>query len=135
MNARLHPAMQPFVQWFAPAANAQALQSFFVRFIRGGIVEAQFEAMAPDSIACVQQHIGAANGAKVDVMPLAAWREKCAAEARARLDAKWATPQAGDLTQEDLEAIDREMGIDKARNRYDSRRDEEAVAEEAKWWR
>lgn len=58
------------------AANKPILRAFMVRFVRGGIVEKQFECMSEDSTAAVIQHMGAANGAAVKVESLDAWRER-----------------------------------------------------------
>lgn len=102
------------------AANQPGpMRAFWVRYVRGGIVESQFEAMAEDSVACVIQHMGAANGAAVKVMPLEQWQARCEREAQARAQ--------DELTESDLEAIDAEMLRDKARNGYDSRRIEAAA--------
>jgi hypothetical protein len=56
------------------AANQPVMHAYMVRFIRGGIVEKQFEAMGVDGCTVAEQHAGMANGAKVDVMPLEKWR-------------------------------------------------------------
>ena len=99
------PAMQPFMSWFAPkpqAANTQHPRSYWVRHLRGNVVEAQFEALAFDSLACATDH-PAPEGCRVAVMPLAEWHDKCRLELEVR----------GELTREDLDAIDREFGIDR----------------------
>lgn len=61
---------------FAAATSLEGERKYWVRFIRGGIVERQFEFAASDSATACAENIAAANGAKVDVMPIAKWREK-----------------------------------------------------------
>jgi hypothetical protein len=67
------------------AANSSPLRAYWVRHLRGGIVEAQFEALSEDSLACATDHPGP-EGCKVDVMPLEEWRDRCRAQQRANLD-------------------------------------------------
>lgn len=59
-----------------PANDPAAMRRFWVRIIRGGIVEQQYEAVAVDSIAAATDAALLANGAKVDVMPMAMWAER-----------------------------------------------------------
>jgi hypothetical protein len=84
---------------FAQAANAQPMRAYWVRILRGTVVEQQFEALAADSLACATDH-SPPEGCRVLVIPLEEWREQQASK-------------AGDLTPEDLDAIDREFGIDR----------------------
>jgi len=129
-SSAVHPIFDGFCRAFSgdttrAAANTPAkLHPFWVQYVRGGVIEAQFEAMAEDSIACVMQHMGAANGAAVKVMSLDAWHAKCAAEARARHEAEHEAAMAkeGDLSAADLAEIDAAMHADKQRNGYDQRR-------------
>lgn len=88
---------------FGIAANTTDLRRYWVRHLRGNIVEAQFEAVAADSLACATDH-APPEGCRIDVMPLAEWRDRCA------------------------QAIDTAMHADKLRNRYDSHREEHAGA-------
>lgn len=61
---------------FPEAANAPAgLNRYWVRLLRCGMVERQFEAVATDSLAAATDAAMYANGAKVDVMPMAKWAE------------------------------------------------------------
>ena len=82
----VHPIFEGFCRAFSgdatrPAANTTpGLNRYWVRVIRAGVVEHQFEAMAPDSMTCGQQHAGLAEGAKLSVMTVAAWEEKLRCE-------------------------------------------------------
>jgi hypothetical protein len=84
------------------AANATPLRSYWVRHLRGRVVERQFEAVAADSLACATDH-APLEGCCVDVMPLAEWRARCEQEQRER----------GELTDKDLAEIERDFGIDR----------------------
>ena len=80
MNAHLHPILADWCSAFSgdtlrAAANAPQLRAYMVQFVRGGVVERQFEAMAEDGCAAVIQHMDIANGAAVKAMPLSKWRE------------------------------------------------------------
>jgi hypothetical protein len=68
-------------QW--DAANTLDMRAYWVRHLRGNIVEAQFEALAVDSLACATDH-PPPEGCRVAVMPLAEWRDKCWREQDAR---------------------------------------------------
>ncbi len=83
-----------------PAANAQPMRAYWVRHMRGFIVEAQFEALAMDSLACATDHC-APEGCRTIVVPLAEWQEKCRAEQNAR----------GDINAAGWAHIDADLGI------------------------
>jgi hypothetical protein len=84
MNDNLHPIFQQALRGlFPPPASVfperLPMRAFMVRVIdrKSGTVRESFEAMASDSVTCVQQHMShALEGEKLDVMSLEAFREQ-----------------------------------------------------------